>query len=768
MTVPAPGPLTYSYSEDGVTTIFAYPVRFIEAQELVVMRTVDGIATTLTMGVDYTVSGEGNPAGGSITRTAATNGGTITIYRDTTWKQIVDLEDKQRNPAQAVEDQLDRLTMAGQDARAAIGVLQNKTGDLDDAVARAEAAKEDAEVAKSSAEAAQAAAEAARDEALAAVPNAFPEDRTALKALDTNSITAAYLKEQGREGQFVWRTGDYSSQVAADTAESIYIKADDVAATDGAWVREKSNLFTPEQFGAIGDGRRLDHAWCDAGSTTIEVSAGLVSEADIGKVLVLPMAGPFATPLVTTIVGATSSSLTVSDPTSFAVLVASLQDGYIATDSTEALKGLISVAPVGATLQFNGKYLCQERLFTDKAFYWQGLHSEIMFPNTDGIWVDRRLEKTAATARYEGLQLLTAASPGSNRTALRLSGPIGNGTARNQVDRVVARGISGGFILNSAWGNGLALHNASFSHIKDFSMQGLSLDSTKPQSYYGIIIENSTYVIIDAAAINFCNISVAIVAGAPASEYVNFSGTEAIIIRDSHLVFCDVGIDLRNEIGAGGTYFDFKGTHIDAFRRGVFMLGYNAAFAQSQLTDLKIHMNYRSDYAGQMRYAAEILATDVLVNDNKILYYPDSEPETRGGIKFGTLSGDGKAFNNDFLFVTAGAFDVSDSPGPIYLSGNTGENETTGIIDPSGVVVRGARNLLPNEGGAYSIDQIALCRNISGGAIANGATIAGTGLAIARFTGGVIDTGANLPGTWKNIDGFPVANLDYAYFMRVY
>lgn len=168
MTVPAPGPLTYSYSEDGVTTIFAYPVRFIEAQELVVIRTVDGIATTLTMGVDYTVSGEGNPAGGSITRTAATNGGTITIYRDTTWKQLVDLEDKQRNPAQAVEDQLDRLTMAGQDARAKIGTLQDKTSDLDDAVARAEAAKDDAEDAKGDAEAAQAAAEAAQAAAEAA------------------------------------------------------------------------------------------------------------------------------------------------------------------------------------------------------------------------------------------------------------------------------------------------------------------------------------------------------------------------------------------------------------------------------------------------------------------------------------------------------------------------------------------------------------------------------------------------------------------------
>lgn len=188
MTVPAPGSLTYAYSEDGVTTIFAYPVRFIEAQELVVIRTVGGVTTTLTMGVDYTVSGEGNPAGGSITRTAATNGGTITITRDTTWKQIVDLEDKQRNPAQAVEDQLDRLTMAGQDARAKLGVLLDKTSDIDEAVLRAESARDASEAAKESAEDSAAAAlvsgQSAHDDAIA---TAADRVQTGLDAAATNA-----------------------------------------------------------------------------------------------------------------------------------------------------------------------------------------------------------------------------------------------------------------------------------------------------------------------------------------------------------------------------------------------------------------------------------------------------------------------------------------------------------------------------------------------------------------------------------------------------
>jgi hypothetical protein len=85
--------------------------------------------------------------------------------------------------------------------------------------------------------AAQTAAESARDAALAAVPNVFPVTRTALKALDTAAVTSAYLKESGREGQFIWTAGDYSTQIVADTSEAVYIKADAIAATAGAWVR---------------------------------------------------------------------------------------------------------------------------------------------------------------------------------------------------------------------------------------------------------------------------------------------------------------------------------------------------------------------------------------------------------------------------------------------------------------------------------------------------------------------------------------------------
>lgn len=77
--------------------------------------------------------------------------------------------------------------------------------------------------------------------------------RTALKAVDTTVQTVAILTEPGREGTFVWSTGDYSTQVAADTQEGIYVKASAIAATAGAWVRVYANAVDIGWFGAIPD-----------------------------------------------------------------------------------------------------------------------------------------------------------------------------------------------------------------------------------------------------------------------------------------------------------------------------------------------------------------------------------------------------------------------------------------------------------------------------------------------------------------------------------
>lgn len=77
--------------------------------------------------------------------------------------------------------------------------------------------------------------------------------RAALKTIDTSKDTTAFLTEPGREGTFIWKAGNYSAQVAADTAEGIYVKATAIAATAGAWVRQFAEFASIKWFGCVGD-----------------------------------------------------------------------------------------------------------------------------------------------------------------------------------------------------------------------------------------------------------------------------------------------------------------------------------------------------------------------------------------------------------------------------------------------------------------------------------------------------------------------------------
>lgn len=82
--------------------------------------------------------------------------------------------------------------------------------------------------------------------------------RTALKALDTTKYTTAVLMESGREGAWVWTSGDYAARITADTTEAFYVKADAIATTAGAWVRAYGGHASVKWFGAKGDGSTDD------------------------------------------------------------------------------------------------------------------------------------------------------------------------------------------------------------------------------------------------------------------------------------------------------------------------------------------------------------------------------------------------------------------------------------------------------------------------------------------------------------------------------
>ena len=77
--------------------------------------------------------------------------------------------------------------------------------------------------------------------------------RTQLKALPTSEYGGVYLTEAGREGYFVFKSQDLSTQVAADQNEGVYVRANDTAAASGAWMRAFDGPLNVKWFGVLGD-----------------------------------------------------------------------------------------------------------------------------------------------------------------------------------------------------------------------------------------------------------------------------------------------------------------------------------------------------------------------------------------------------------------------------------------------------------------------------------------------------------------------------------
>lgn len=123
LAMPAHGTLTTTtsviqYTSNGVTTVFSFPYRFLDNSHLVVQKTVSAVTSTLVLGTDYTVTGAGLTAGGTVTLTAAIpNGATLKISRSTPKTQPTNLRQggQPQQQSAAIETALDRLEMQAQE-----------------------------------------------------------------------------------------------------------------------------------------------------------------------------------------------------------------------------------------------------------------------------------------------------------------------------------------------------------------------------------------------------------------------------------------------------------------------------------------------------------------------------------------------------------------------------------------------------------------------------------------------------------------------------
>src|SRR5690348_9685520 len=114
MTVPS-ATSSVTYDGNGSTQDFSVPFYFLDDTHLVVQIVTNGVAATKTLTADYTVTGAGNQAGGSVHMLAAPATGTqVFIYRSVPLTQLADFVENTPFPAATQERALDQLTMADQ------------------------------------------------------------------------------------------------------------------------------------------------------------------------------------------------------------------------------------------------------------------------------------------------------------------------------------------------------------------------------------------------------------------------------------------------------------------------------------------------------------------------------------------------------------------------------------------------------------------------------------------------------------------------------
>ena len=122
-----------SYSGNGSTTAFAVPFYFLENAHLrVILRSSAGVETVQTITTNYTVTGAGNPAGGTVNMIVApASGETLVILRDVPETQETDYTANDPFPAESHERALDKLTMItqqiGEESGRAIKIPETET-----------------------------------------------------------------------------------------------------------------------------------------------------------------------------------------------------------------------------------------------------------------------------------------------------------------------------------------------------------------------------------------------------------------------------------------------------------------------------------------------------------------------------------------------------------------------------------------------------------------------------------------------------------------
>jgi len=107
----------------------------------------------------------------------------------------------------------------------------------------------------------------------------------ALKALTAGLHSSVIVEDALRGGVFVWRTGDQSSEITADTGEGVWVPpTSDATGASGAWQRIYSGAVVPEWFGAVAN-NSTDDSTALARSIAFAAANGVhVDLGSLGKI----------------------------------------------------------------------------------------------------------------------------------------------------------------------------------------------------------------------------------------------------------------------------------------------------------------------------------------------------------------------------------------------------------------------------------------------------------------------------------------------------
>lgn len=287
MTALTPNDRFISLSPAAGTTVLAYDFEMMLAAGMSVTRVRAGVSTALVLGVDFSFPGGlGDATGGTLTLAVASLAADVYLLVGAQPEQrLSDFVGSQAFNSAKMNADLDALTIVAQEHRRDIGrawkspygtagaqitagvdgeLMISTAGNLigsgttiagllssvsayaiaaaasaADAAISATSASTSATNAGNSATAAAGSATSANNSAIAAaaaaasIPSTFPASLVAFKAVDATSHTIAYF-----DGSiWDWTLGDHTTRLAADTVGGIFVKANAVLATVGAWRR---------------------------------------------------------------------------------------------------------------------------------------------------------------------------------------------------------------------------------------------------------------------------------------------------------------------------------------------------------------------------------------------------------------------------------------------------------------------------------------------------------------------------------------------------